>query len=456
VSKRAPQKPQVGHSLPALLAEGIEHHQSGDLDAALRCYQRALAKQPGNPDALHLSGLVARQRGDLELALSLIRTAIARAPLTAMFHVNLGRVLAETGRPAESVEALERALELQPDLVAAAYNLGVAYEELGRLADAEEHYRWAADEGGSAPASFNLGNLLVARGQVSEGIAAYLRALSLDPEYLRAHANLGFAQVKAGDLDAARATYERLLALDPTDVEAEHMVAALAGVALDRADPGYVARFFDDYASRFEKVLVDELAYDTPRVLAELATRHAPPSGRFACALDLGCGTGLSGRAVRSIVDGLEGVDLSSKMIDVARAAGGYDELVVADLLTHMDTLAARARRYDLVLAADVLNYLGVLDGALERVARLLGAGGRFVFSIEKRAEGTQAKAFALDATGRFSHDPEYVRGLAARLGLAILEELEHPLRLERGAPVVGVLFCLGLGVSTPPSLAHP
>lgn len=440
MSKRARQKLQAS-SLAALLAEGVAHHQRGELDAAQRCYQRALAKQPGNPDALHLSGLVARQRGDHELALSLIGRAISGAPRTAMFHVNLGRVLADAGRPAEAVEALERALELQPDLVAAAYNLGVAYEELGRLSDAEEHYRWASDEGGSAPACFNLGNLLVARGKLAEGVASYQRALALDPSYLRAYANLGFAQIKAGDLELARATYERLLALDPSDVEAKHMVAALGGAELDRADPCYVARFFDDYASRFEKVLVDELAYDTPRVLAELATRHAPPSGRFARALDLGCGTGLSGRAVRSLVDVLEGVDLSPKMVDVARAAGGYDELAVDDLLTHMDALAARERTYDLVLAADVLNYLGVLDGALERAARLLRTEGRLVFSIEKRADG--AKSFALDATGRFSHDPAYVRGVAARLELAVLEEIERPLRLERGAPVTGVLFCL-------------
>jgi predicted TPR repeat methyltransferase len=439
MSKRAPQKSQV--SLAALLAEGVAHHQRGELDAAQRLYQRVLAKQPGNPDALHLSGLVARQRGDLELARSLIESAIARSPRSAMFHVNLGRVLSEAGRAAESVEALERALELQPDLVAAAYNLGVAYEELGRLADAEEHYRWAADEGGSAPASFNLGNLLVARGELAGGIAAYERALSLDPGYSRARANLGFAQVKAGDLDAARATYERLLDLDPTDVEARHMVAALAGAELDRADPSYVARFFDDYAARFESVLVGELGYDTPRALAALAARHAPPTGRFSRALDLGCGTGLSGRAVRPFVDGLEGVDLSPKMIDAARVAGGYDQLDVADLLTHMDVLAASERRFDLVLAADVLNYLGALDGALERAARLLGVAGRIVFSIERRTEG--AKAFALDATGRFSHDPGYVRALAARLGLTILEELEHPLRVEGGAPVVGVLFCL-------------
>ena len=55
------------------------------------------------------------------------------------------------------------------------------------------------------------------------------------------------------------------------------------------------------------------------------------PEGRV---LDLGCGTGLAGEALRRRAAWLEGVDLSSGMIDQARRKGLYDRLEVAEAVT--------------------------------------------------------------------------------------------------------------------------
>ena len=92
----------------------------------------------------------------------------------------------------------------------------------------------------------------------------------------------------------------------------------------------YVARLFDDYAPRFDKHLTKNLGYRAPALIAEALSAVA--SGRrFASALDLGCGTGLMGEALRGRVDRLTGVDLSAAMIAKARERGVYDELVVGD-----------------------------------------------------------------------------------------------------------------------------
>ena len=74
----------------------------------------------------------------------------------------------------------------------------------------------------------------------------------------------------------------------------------------------YVARLFDDYAPRFDAHLIESLAYRAPALIAD-ALDSAAPGRRFAHALDIGCGTGLMGQAVRGRVDHLTGVDLSPR-----------------------------------------------------------------------------------------------------------------------------------------------
>ncbi len=423
-------------NVTALLEEGMRSQRAGDLEAAERCYQRVLLKQAGHPDALHLLGVIARSRGDLEGAVRSIREAIQRAPNVPIYHVNLGRVLGEQGDLDGSISALERAVSLDGTLLAAVFNLGLAYEEKGDLDEAASHYGWAAEA--LPEAAFNLGNLLIARGLIDDGVKAYEQAIALRADYARAWANLGYAHQKAGRFDAAADTYRKLLNINPGDAEATHMLAALTGATLDRADPSYVARFFDDYAARFETVLLKDLAYDTPAALAALVARFAPASGSFKQAIDLGCGTGLAGRALRPLCEHLSGVDLSPNMIEKARLAGGYDVLRVDDLLSF---LSDESLGFDLAVASDVFNYLGDLEPTLRLLRARALPGAVIAFSTEQGEKG----AFQLERTGRFCHSSAYVLAAAHKVGLDLRLREEKTLRLERGVPVLGNLFVLAV-----------
>src|SRR6185369_15630707 len=79
---------------------------------------------------------------------------------------------------------------------------------------------------------------------------------------------------------------------------------------------------------------------------------------RFGTMLDLGCGTGLAGAALRPHVDWLVGVDLSPKMVDEARKKGLYDRLVVGDIAQFLSDQRAQEAAFHLVIAADVFAYL--------------------------------------------------------------------------------------------------
>jgi predicted TPR repeat methyltransferase len=164
--------------------------------------------------------------------------------------------------------------------------------------------------------------------------------------------------------------------------------------------------------------------------------------------LDLGCGTGLSGLALRPFALRLEGLDLSPRMLAEARRRQGlYDALHEGDLL---EALPARPGAFDLVVAADVLNYLGDLAPALGAIAAALALGGVAAFSVEA---GEGGAPFALAEAMRYRHDPAHVAALAEAAGLAVVARREGvALRTERGLPVLGALFVLRRAVGPAPA----
>ena len=120
------------------LRDGVALHQAGRLDAAAALYGRVLAAQPGNVDALNLSGVIALQQGDAAHAVKLIGAAVARNPFFADALANLGNAYRELSRPAEAVAAYDRALRLQPKQISALVNRSEARRALGQCGGAAD------------------------------------------------------------------------------------------------------------------------------------------------------------------------------------------------------------------------------------------------------------------------------------------------------------------------------
>ena len=131
------------------------------------------------------------------------------------------------------------------------------------------------------------------------------------------------------------------------------------------------------------------------------------------------------------------GVDLSEGMIAKARDRGVYDELVTEELT---EFLESRRHSYDLILSADTLVYFGDLEQVATAAAAALRPGGVIAFSLERLdAEGAEP-GYHLEKHGWYTHTEQYVQEIMTRVGTAIVS-LEHAVpRVERGAPVAGLL----------------
>jgi predicted TPR repeat methyltransferase len=372
-------------------------------------YRRALALDPRAADALNLLGVLARQSGDLPRALELSGRAVALQPDSPIFLAARGGALAEAGRLAEAVAALSRAVALRPADAMGRRNLGQALCALGRAAEALPYLRQAA---ALAPA---------------------------DAETLLA---LAHGLREAGEAGAAEAARRALAAAGEGETagQARFLLAALGETAApDRPPAGYVRDLFDGYAPRFEAELTGRLEYRTPAALAALLRQAGVPADGALDVLDLGCGTGLSGLALRPWARRLVGVDLSPRMLAEAARHGLYDSLHEADLTAF---LPAHPASFGLVAAADVLNYLGELRPALEGMAGALVPGGHAAFSLETG----ETAPYALGEGMRYRHHPGHVLALAETFGLHPAAREETVLRRERGAEVAGTLLVLRRG----------
>lgn len=253
------------------------------------------------------------------------------------------------------------------------------------------------------------------------------------PAWLPAWMALAAAHEALGDRAAAEQAW---IAATPFDPDGRHAaalhVARLRNPANPELPPAYVSALFDDYAPRFDRHLVDHLSYRGPAVILQ-AIQEAGGPPRFGCGLDLGCGTGLMGRAIRARVDHLVGVDLSAAMVAEAARTGLYDRLGVTPLTAAL--AATPADSLDLVLAADVFVYCGRLEGIFAGIARAMAPGGLLAFTVQK-GEGDPMLGDDL----RVAHSPDYLRAALAAAGLAIARLDDISTRTEKGHPVPGLV----------------
>ena len=223
--------------------------------------------------------------------------------------------------------------------------------------------------------------------------------------------------------------YRRFLVLRPGNAEALHTVAALGGAAPpDRAPDSYVVSLFDRYAADFDRSLMEDLHYRGPDALHALVTEMLP-GAQALDVVDLGCGTGLSGIPFRSLARALVGVDLSPEMLARAQARNIYDKLERAELAA---ILTARREEFDLAIAVDSFCYAGDLAPIFRAVAVALRRGGHLAFTVEAR----RGRGWRLTGSGRYAHNPAWLRKTAHDAGVEEVVGRDAVLRHEYGKPV--------------------
>jgi predicted TPR repeat methyltransferase len=342
------------------------------------------------------------------------RAAEAVAQFQAMLEAGRGGILSRialasaaiaAGDPKRAIEAARDAAQLAPDAVDAAMAFGEA---------------------------------LAADANLTAAIAEFQRAARLAPDAPAPQFAIARLWAEIGEWDKALHTLDRAeeLGMDGRGLRDQIAVNQKA----PRLPQNFVRHLFDQFSADYDERMIGRLGYAAPSILRDLGAMYWGPKPKPRATLDLGCGTGLSGRAFADVAEPLTGVDLSPKMLAAARKTGHYGQLIEADLEPWL--ASAAPRQFATVVAADVLGYLGDLTATMAGVAHVIRPDGEFLFTVEL-GEGTD---FALGERRRYRHSEAYLRRLAAEHGFEIASLIAATLRHDAGVPVEGLaaLFIRG------------
>lgn len=223
---------------------------AGRLAEIALCYQRALERNPQQPEALVGMSLIALSSRQTEAAVKMAAAGAAAAPamgaawivlgqalkaaermdeaerayaeairldgMDVLARMGLGELKIATGRAGEAIREFELALERRPAMIAAHLGLGNAFALAGRNEEALERYEAALALRPRLPeGEFAAGFALARLGRTAEAEKRYRRALVMRPDFAAAWINLGSLLRDEGREPEAEAALRRAVELRP-------------------------------------------------------------------------------------------------------------------------------------------------------------------------------------------------------------------------------------------------
>lgn len=407
------------HSDPALVPAhfnlGILLLKHGEWVAAETQFRNVIALDSDQSTAYFYLGTLYLEMNKLDEAETAFRRLLSQMPEHVEGWVNRGVVALKQKQEQTAINYFTQALLLDNDHREARNNMAATLIHFDRYEAALQYYiGLLREEPQNIEYLYNSGVAQMGLGHIQSAQQLFDQVLAFDRQHFGALSNLAAIQMRLGNRPAACDLLERALEIQPHDAASRFMLQALRGETKQTACPEYVQDLFNHYAVYYDTHMENVLEYGVPKRLWELF--HQGETKAYSRALDLGCGTGLSGLILRPVSHHITGVDLAAKMLAIARGKGVYDELVEAELLSFVQH---NIEYYDCVVAADVLPYLSDLAPLFEAIHPRMTPGGVFWFTTEISLEAP----WALQSSMRFCHHADYIHDLCQRHQLTLLHQ---------------------------------
>jgi tetratricopeptide (TPR) repeat protein len=204
---------------PALIALVQAQVRLGKSDEAFASVQNLVRQNPENAEAQLLLGSMLLRKGDSAGALPALEKAAAGLPGSAEAHARLGLAYQTSRRPAEAAAAYAKAVQLDPQNLEYRTTYGIM---LGMNKDYQagvaELNKVIATPGYKSPDAYlNLGWLYrnMEPRRAEESVAAYRKALELDPTNEQAALGMAWTYSYLKRYDESIAAFTKAMELEP-------------------------------------------------------------------------------------------------------------------------------------------------------------------------------------------------------------------------------------------------
>jgi tetratricopeptide (TPR) repeat protein len=214
--------PRLTAAIRALQPQRAEHYAaladalrvSGQCGQAIRLYEDALRRNPGDTLIVQKMVLCLSSTGEHVKAEQALRSAIEKTPDDPKLWDQLGLELAQQGRGQDAISAFEKATTLDPDLLEAWNNLGEVWLQNRDPGRAETALRnGLLVQPNAASTNLNLANILAGTNRFEEAKFHFDAAVRAKPDDSFIHFRYGLALTRARQFPEARAQLQKSLDL---------------------------------------------------------------------------------------------------------------------------------------------------------------------------------------------------------------------------------------------------
>ncbi|RPF91327.1 MAG: methyltransferase domain-containing protein [Rhizobiales bacterium TMED168] len=389
---------------------------------------------PKNSTIFNIIGLSYMSIKEYSKALSVFNELIAEFPNNAEAYINLGIIQRIFGKQDIALKFYNKSLKINPKSYSAYLNKGNILKDMKEYELSEKCYLKAITlKQKSFHAYNNLGTLFEKKNQYNMAIKSYLNAIEIEPSFIDSYRNLIRLYDDLDRHEDAIIFIEKLLTLTPDDKTLSHKLLSLKGEKESPYSTIYAKVLHDTRAENFDNHLKN-LNYNAPEKLKDMLKEQFKNIPYFEKAIDLGCGTGLSGEVFKDSVGYLIGVDLSEKMLEIAERKKIYNDLALSEVNNFLDK---ELRFFDLIISLDVFIYIGNLDELFKNINKISSKDSVFIFCTEDLVYGD----FKLNFSGRYSHSLDYIRNLLRKNNFELLSYKKDNLRKEKNKWLKGCFY---------------
>ncbi len=407
------------------------------LNEAVRYFQIAQKLAPDDVSLLFELGSLFYSLDEKDKAQNAFQKLIEREPASAQAHYNLGVIFFQKGDHVNAALHYSQAFEISPDDPDTLFNLGLCYANQYDFEKAIRYYQAALSiSPNDVDFLIQLGIAFQKTSDFESALDSYQKAILLNKELGEPYAHLGSIYQIYEQPEKALVHYKKAMSRGYVNESISYLIEVLSGRKPEKAPTGYVTEIFDNYASNYDKSFTQQLEYNIPHLIKEVASGFLGEKCRFSFVLDLGCGTGLVGQELVHLSNEMIGLDISPGMLAKAEKKEIYSELCETDILTYLEKID---KQFDLICAADVLNYLGTLQALFQQLANCVG-NGVFIFSIEEHFGSGDS---LLTLSGRYAHSHKYIQRMVDENGFVIEKDIETGIRKEKGEWVQGRIYAV-------------
>ncbi len=175
-------------------------YQYGDMDGAIKEFERALAVDPKNVNVHNSLGVCHGVRGKSDLAIHAFETAIALNPEDVMATYNLGLAHLKQGHREKALDLFLEAHRLDGEHPDIACQIGLCYREMGRMEAALGYLEKAAQNTPKWGHVFRaLGDCYLEKDRLREAVKAYEKAIKRHPTDPKSLSALGYLYGELGE-----------------------------------------------------------------------------------------------------------------------------------------------------------------------------------------------------------------------------------------------------------------